>query len=184
VFPAPKVKKLERKLTMLGKVKSLRELFGIELNYAYDAERKLVEKGLPEMIENANSRELRSALEQHLQETRIQVTRLERVFNAIGASPDTKTNDIFDKMASAVKDSKSNIDEPVLRDAALIANGNLVEHYEIATYGTLVSFARNLGLQDAAKLLQETLNEEKQADAKLTQIGEQLNPQAARAARA
>jgi ferritin-like metal-binding protein YciE len=170
---------------MFGKVKSLRELFGIELSYAYDCEKKLVEKGLPTMIENATSRELRAALEQHLQETRNQLARLERVFSAIGMQPDTKTNDIFDKITSAVKDSKSNIEDPALRDAALIANGNLVEHYEIATYGTLASFARNLGFQDAAALLQQTLNEEKQADAKLTQIGEQIqNPQAARTARA
>ena len=114
---------------MLGKVKSLRELFGIELCYAYDCEKKLVEKGLPEMIENATSRELRSALEEHLQQTRTHVTRLQRVFSAIGMEPDTKTNEIFDKMASAVKDSKSNIDPSPLRDAALIVNGNLVEHY-------------------------------------------------------
>jgi len=170
---------------MLGKVKSLRELFGIELSYAYDCEKKLVEKGLPEMIESATSRELRAALEEHLQQTRTQVTRLERVFSAIGIAPDTKTNDIFDKMASAVKDSKSNIDPSPLRDAALIVNGNLVEHYEIATYGTLVSFARNLGLNDALGLLQQTLDEEKKADAKLTQLGEEImNPQAARGATA
>jgi ferritin-like metal-binding protein YciE len=98
-------------------------------------------------------------------------------------APDTKTNEIFDKMASAVKDSKSNIDPSPLRDAALIVNGNVVEHYEIATYGSLASFAKNLGLQDAAALLQETLNEEKKAAAKLTQIGEEImNPQAARTA--
>lgn len=170
---------------MLGKVKSLRELFGIELSYAYDCEKKLVEKGLPEMIESATSRELKSALEEHLQQTRTHVTRLERVFSAIGTAPDTKTNDIFDKMASAVKDSKSNIDASPLRDAALVVNGNLVEHYEIATYGTLVSFARNLGLNDALGLLQQTLDEEKKADAKLTQLGEEImNPQAARTARA
>ena len=170
---------------MLGKVKSLRELFGIELCYAYDCEKKLVEKGLPEMIESASSRELRSALEEHLQQTRTHVTRLQRVFSAIGMEPDTKTNEIFDKMASAVKDSKSNIDPSPLRDAALIVNGNLVEHYEIATYGSLASFARSLGLQDAVTLLQETLNEEKKADAKLTQLGEQImNPQAAKTANA
>ena len=145
---------------MLGKVKSLRELFGIELCYAYDCEKKLVEKGLPEMIENATSRELRSALEEHLQQTRTHVTRLQRVFSAIGMEPDTKTNEIFDKMASAVKDSKSNIDPSPLRDAALIVNGNLVEHYEIATYGSLASFARSLGLNEAVAVLQETLNEE------------------------
>ena len=170
---------------MLGKVKSLRELFGIELSYAYDCEKKLVEKGLPEMIENATSRELRSALEEHLEQTRTHVTRLQRVFSSIGMEPDTKTNEIFEKMASAVKDSKSNIDPSPLRDAALIVNGNLVEHYEIATYGSLASFARSLGLQDAVTLLQETLNEEKKADAKLTQLGEQImNPQAARTASA
>ena len=170
---------------MLGKVKSLRELFGIELCYAYDCEKKLVEKGLPEMIENATSRELRSALEEHLQQTRTHVTRLQRVFSAIGMEPDTKTNEIFDKMASAVKDSKSNIDASPLRDAALIVNGNLVEHYEIATYGSLASFARSLGLNEAVAVLQETLNEEKKADAKLTQLGEQImNPQAAKTANA
>jgi len=170
---------------MLGKVKSLRELFGIELCYAYDCEKKLVEKGLPEMIENATSRELRSALEEHLQQTRTHVTRLQRVFSAIGMEPDTKTNEIFDKMASAVKDSKSNIDPSPLRDAALIVNGNLVEHYEIATYGSLASFARSLGLNEAVAVLQETLNEEKKADAKLTQLGEQImNPQAAKTANA
>jgi ferritin-like metal-binding protein YciE len=170
---------------MLGKVKSLRELFGIELGYAYDCEKKLVEKGLPEMIESATSRELKSALEQHLQETRTHVTRLERVFSAIGVTPETKSNDIFDELASAARDSKSHIEETPLRDAALIANGNLVEHYEIATYGTLASFAKHLGLQEAASLLQQTLNEEKQADAKLTQIGEQvMNRQAAKSATA
>ena len=170
---------------MFGKVKSLRELFAIELSYAYDCEKKLVEKGLPTMIEAASSRELRSAFEQHLQETRNQVARLERVFSAIGVSPDTKTNDIFDEISSAVKDTKSNIEDPALRDAALVANANLVEHYEIAAYGTLASWARNLGFQDAVGLLQQSLNEEKQADAKLTQLGEQLtNQQATRTARA
>ncbi len=137
------------------------------------------------MIENATSRELRSALEEHLQQTRTHVTRLQRVFSSIGMEPDTKTNEIFDKMASAVKDSKSNIDPSPLRDAALIVNGNLVEHYEIATYGSLASFARSLGLNEAVAVLQETLNEEKKADAKLTQLGEQImNPQAAKTANA
>lgn len=166
---------------MLGKVKSLRELFEIELRYAYDCERKLVEKGLPTMIENAGSPELRNALNRHLGETRAHVARLERIFGALGVDPDTKSNDIFDKMASAVKDSISNIEDSPLRDAALIVNGNLVEHYEIATYGSLLEFARSLGLHNAVPLLQETLEEEKKADAKLTQIAETLmNPKAAR----
>src|ERR1700744_4309394 len=117
---------------MFGKVKTLRELFQIELQYAYDCETKLVEKGLPEMIENASASELRAGLTEHLKETEMHVQRLEQVFTAIAAQPETKSNAIFDKMAGTVKDSISNIDDPSLRDAALIANGNVVEHYEIA----------------------------------------------------
>lgn len=155
---------------MIGKVKSLRELFGIELCYASDCEQKLVKKGLPTMIESASSPEVRTALEHHLQETRNQLTRLERVFAAIGMEPETKDNDILDKMMSAAKDSVSNINASFLRDAALIVNGNQVEHYEIAMYGPLAAFARNLGLQDAVGPLSKLSIEEKQAAAKLTQI--------------
>ena len=166
---------------MFGKVKSLQELFEIELRYAYDAEQKLVEKGLPSMIESASSPELRSALQQHFEETRGHVARLERVFGALGVEPETKDNDILDEMMSAAKDSVSNIDDSPLRDAALIINGNQVEHYEIALYGTLVSFARNLGIKDAVQPLEQTLKEEKAADAKLTQIAETaMNSRAAR----
>jgi ferritin-like metal-binding protein YciE len=166
---------------MFGNVKSLRELFVIQLRYAYDGEKKLVEKGLPAMIEKASSPDLRTALEHHLGETRTHVERLERVFASVGVGPDTKGNDILDKMMSAAKDSASNIEESSLRDAALIANGNLVEHYEIALYGSLVAFARSLGLQGAIGPLEETLNEEKKADAKLTQIAESvMNSRAAK----
>ncbi len=165
---------------MFGKVKSLRELFEIELAYAYDCEQKLVEKGLPTMIENATYPQLQATLKQHLQDTMKHVVRLEEVFASIGSEPKTKSNDILDKMMGAAKDSVSNIDPSALRDSALIVNGNLVEHYEIAIYGSLVAFARNLGLQKVAGLLEETLGEEKQADAKLTQLAESMNPQAAR----
>lgn len=162
------------------KLKSLRDLFEIELCYAYDCEQKLVKKGLPEMIENAGSPQLRSVLEQHLEETRNHVTRLDRVFSLAAIQPNTRSNDIFDKLSSAAKDSVSHIEASPLRDAALIVNGNLVEHYEIATYGSLTSFARNLGLQEAVTLLEQTLNEEKAADAKLTQLAETvMNAQAA-----
>ena len=161
-------------LIMIGKVKSLRELFEIELGYAYDCEQKLVNKGLPAMIENANSAELRSALEQHLQETRTHVTRLERVFGAIGVEPKTQGNDILDEMMSAAKDSASHFEASPLRDAALIVNGNQVEHYEMALYGSLAAFARSLGLQNTVGPLEETLKEEKAADTKLTQLAESL----------
>src|ERR1700742_4312832 len=166
---------------MFGNVKTLRELFEIELRYAYDAEKTLAEKGIPSMIESASSPELRSALQAHLGETQTHVTRLESVFSALGVKPETKSNDILDKMAAAAKDSTSNIEESALRDAALIANGNAVEHYEIALYGTLVSFAKALGIQSAVSPLQETLEEEKKADAKLSQLAETVtNSRAAR----
>ena len=165
---------------MFGKVKSLRELFEIELYYAYDCEQKLVEKGLPAMIESASSAQLQNALKQHLEETRNHVQRLEQVFTTIGTEPDTKDNEVLDELMNAAEDSVSNIERSSLRDAALIVNGNLVEHYEIATYGALAAFARNLGLHNVVSLLEQTLEEEKKADAKLTQIGESMNQQAAK----
>ena len=166
---------------MIGKIKSLRELFEIELGYAYDCEKKLAEKGLPTMIESASSTDLRMALEDHWRETQEHVARLEHVFSIIGVEPNTKSNDVIDKMTSAVKDSISNIESSPLRDAALIVNGNLAEHYEIATYGSLAAFARSLGLTEVGSLLAKILDQEKKADAKLSQIGEKvLNPQAAR----
>jgi ferritin-like metal-binding protein YciE len=97
--------------------------------------------------------------------------------------PDTKGNEILDKMISAARDSvsNSNIESSALRDTALIINGNLVEYYEIATYGSLVSLARQLGLQEVGPL-EETLKEEKAADAKLTQIAQtSMNAQARQA---
>lgn len=166
---------------MFGKVRSLRELFEIGLCYAYDCEKKLVDRGLPSMIENANSTELRSTLEEHLEETSSHITRLEQVFSRIGIEPRTKDNDILDEMMSAAKDSASNIESSPLRDAALILNGNQVEHYEIALYGTLAAFAHSLGYDEAVVLLRETLEEEKLADTKLTELAETLkNPQAAK----
>jgi len=167
---------------MITKIKSLRELFEIELRYAYDGEQKLAEKGIPSMIEAASTAELRTALQHHLEETRRQIQRLETVFSTCGFKASKKDNDVIDEMMSAVKDSVSNIDASLLRDAALIVNGNQVEHYEMAVYGSLIAFARQLGLSEAIASLQETLDEEKAADAKLTEIGESsLNAKAARA---
>jgi ferritin-like metal-binding protein YciE len=145
-----------------------------------------VDKGVPSMIEASSSTELRSALEQHLEETRTHVTRLERIFALIGTDAKTEDNDIIDEMTDAAEDMVSATeDETPLRDAVLILSGNQVEHYEIASYGSLASFARQLGLHEAVGLLEQTLKEEKAADAKLTQIGETIvNPEAARERRA
>lgn len=154
------------------KIETFRDLFEIELRYAYDCEQKLVKKGLPGMIEAASSPDLQNALEQHLQETRGQVSRLERVFSSIGAETSSETNDILDEMISGTKDMIGEIEAPALRDAALIMSGNKVEHYEMALYGSLVAFSQQLGFRNAASLLQQTLDEEKAADTKLTQLGE------------
>ncbi len=162
------------------KIESLRDLFEIELQYAYDCEQKLVKKGLPAMIKSASSPELKQAFEQHLEETRTHVTRLEKVFTSCALEISKKDNDILDEMTDAAEDTVSHIDKSALRDAALIVNGNGVEHYEMAIYGSLVAFADQLDLTDASRLLQQTLEEEKAADAKLTQIGESVvNPMAA-----
>ncbi len=167
------------------KIESLRDLFEIELCYAYDCEQKLVKKGLPSLIESASSPELRSALEQHLQETRGQVARLERVFSSIGVEAKTKDNDVLDELTSSAEDMIGDIKASALRDAAIVVSGNKVEHYEMALYGSLVAFAQQLGFRDAATLLQQILDEEKAADAKLTQIGEtNVNPSAAQELRA
>src|SRR5215469_5736698 len=167
------------------KIKNLRDLFVIELCYAYDVEQKLVKRGLPGMIEAATSRELRSGLEQHLQETRGQVARLERVFSSLGVDAKAEDSDVIDELISGTKDLAGDIDPSHLRDAALIVCGNKVEHFEMAIYGSLVAFARQLGLKDAATLLQQTLDEEKASDAKLTRLGEHsINPLAAGVRRA
>jgi len=138
------------------------------------------------MIKASSSTELRSALEQHLQETRTHVTRLEKVFSLCGVEAEDEDNDIIDEMIDATENMVSATeDESPLRDAALIVGGNIVEHYETARYGSLVSFAQQLGLNEAANVLQQTLEEEKAADAKLTQIGETVvNPRATQERRA
>ena len=163
---------------------TLREAFVKELADLYDAEKQII-KALPKMAKAAEHDELKQGFEQHLEETRNHISRVERVFTMIGAEAKTSDNDVFDELAACVKDSISDIDEGPVRDAALIADGNKVEHYEMAVYGTLVSYARQLELKQAGQILQETLAEEKAADAKLTEIGETLvNPSASHERRA
>src|SRR5512142_770184 len=115
------------------KMKTFNELFENGLRYAYDCEQKLVKKGIPDMIEASSSPELRTALQQHLQETENHVARLERVFGIIGAEPKKEDNDIIDDIHNAAKHIVSDTDDgSLLRDAGLIVSGNLVEHYEMA----------------------------------------------------
>jgi ferritin-like metal-binding protein YciE len=168
------------------KIKSFQDLFESGLRYAYDCEQKLVDEGIPSMIKASSSTELRTALEEHLQQTRTHVTRLERVFSLCGADAKTEDNDVIDEIIDAADDMVSATEDgSTLRDAVLIVGGNQVEHYEMAVYGSLVAFAQQLGLSEAADVLQQTLQEEKAADAKLTQIGESVvNPRATQERRA
>lgn len=142
-----------------------------QLQDLYDAEQRLVQ-ALPKMAAAAHQPSLRDAFQHHLRETQNHVTRLERAFQALGQTPKAKT---CEAMKGLVAEGQEAIDakgDPDVKDAALIASAQRVEHYEIAAYGTARTFARRLGKDSAARWLDETLGEEKAADQKLTQLAE------------
>jgi ferritin-like metal-binding protein YciE len=149
----------------------LRELFEDSLKDIYWAEKALT-KALPKMIRQASSEELVAALKSHLTVTEEQVTRVEEVFNAIGAKPQAKKCEAMEGLIKEANEIMESTAEGVVRDAGIILAGQKVEHYEIATYGTLTAFAKILGEDDAAELLWQTLNEEKEADEKLSEVAE------------
>ena len=148
--------------------KSLRELFVEELRDMYDGEKRLV-RALPKMARAADSGDLSTAFTNHMKETQRQVRRLEQVFRALGEKPRGKKCDGIMGIVEEGNKAMEELEGPVL-DAALIAGGQKVEHYEIASYGTLAYFADLLGEQQPKDLLGETLKEEKAADQKLNQI--------------
>jgi len=161
---------------------TLHEAFVEELRDIYDGEKQLT-KALPKMAKAANSPELREAIEAHLEETRQQIQRLEQVFAAVEEKPRGKH---CDGIAGIIEEGQAimeeNFDEATA-DACLIAAAQRAEHYEMATYGTLVAWARVMGHDDAADLLQETLDEETAADEKLNALAEGgINEQAAEGA--
>ncbi len=150
---------------------TLHDAFLDELRDAYDAEKQLL-KALPKLAKAATSSELKGAFESHLEETRGHVDRLEQVFEGLEEKVRGKH---CDGIAGIIEEGKSVMDEDfdeATMDACLIAAGQRAEHYEMAAYGTLVAWARGMGHTDAASLLQETLDEEKAADEKLTSIAE------------
>lgn len=155
---------------------NLQELFVEELRDVYDAEKQLT-KALPKMAKAVESEELRAALEEHLEITRMQVNRLEEVFKSLGIAARGKT---CDGMKGLIEEGSTHMEEleGSTLDAALIGAAQRVEHYEIAAYGTLATWAELLGHQDAKDLLGQTLEEEKEADEKLTMIAGQINPEA------
>lgn len=149
----------------------LTELFEDMLKDIYWAEKALT-KALPKMAKNATSEELVTALTDHLEVTKQQVTRLEEVFETIGKKAQAKKCEAMAGLIKESEDIMESTEEGVVRDAGIIAAGQKVEHYEIATYGTLCSFAKTLGQDDVAELLQQTLDEEKEADELLTTVAE------------
>jgi len=161
---------------------TLHDAFLDELRDAYDAEKQLT-KALPKLAKAAASPDLRSAFEAHLEETRGHVERLEQVFESLDEKVRGKH---CDGIAGIIEEGKSVMEEDfdeATMDACLIAAGQRAEHYEMAAYGTLVAWARGMGHKEAAKLLEQNLNEEKAADKKLTGLAEGgINQQAADAA--
>lgn len=146
----------------------LRELFVDSLKDIYWAEKALV-KALPKMAKNATSQNLIDAINDHLAVTQGQVTRLEQVFASVGEKVAAKK---CDAMEGLIKEGEGIMEETevgAVRDAGIIAASQKIEHYEIATYGTLAAFAKTLGEDEAVSLLTETLNEEKEADVTLTE---------------
>src|SRR5689334_6626980 len=147
----------------------LHKLFEESLKDIYWAEKALT-KAIPKMIKNATSAELIEALETHLTETEEQVKRVEQVFEIIGSKATAKKCEAMEGLIKEAEQLMEENEEGVMRDAAIILAGQKVEHYEIASYGTLRTFAETLGLNDAAAILEETLEEEKNADEALTEV--------------
>jgi len=152
---------------------NLRELLVDELKDIYNAETQLT-KALPRMAKKASNPQLKNAFETHLRETEAQIDRLEQVFESLGEKAKSKT---CAAMKGIIEEGKEIMGEDMaddVMDAALIAAAQKAEHYEIASYGTVRSWAQLLGEQQAVKLLQQTLDEEGNTDKKLTKLAESM----------
>jgi ferritin-like metal-binding protein YciE len=162
-------------------VDTIEKQFAEELKDLHSAEKQIT-KTLPELIEAATCPDLKKAFEHHLKETKGQIERLDRVFEMIGISPKDKTchgmKGILAEGAEMLRETKAGD----IRDFALISAAQRVEHYEMAAYGTVRSYAERLNQPQIAKLLQETLKEEEAADKKLTEVSQIVNSRMKRAA--
>ena len=166
---------------MTTKPKMLDDLFHETLKDIYYAEKKILST-LPKMAKAAQSKDLKAAFEKHQEETEGQVERLEQVFEFIKATPRGKTCDAINGIVDEGKEIMSDFKGSPALDAGLLAAAQAVEHYEISRYGTLRTWANELGLKDAVRLLEATLEEEKKTDATLTKLAETLVNQRAEAA--
>jgi ferritin-like metal-binding protein YciE len=151
------------------KLHTLEELFVHELKDLLSAEKQLV-KALPKMAKGANSPRLRSAFDDHLVQTKEHVDRIEEIFGQLGKSPRAETCEAMKGLLEEGGELLKEEGELAIKDAALIGAAQRVEHYEIAAYGTARTFAELLGLSEAVDLLQQTLDEEKETDAKLSKL--------------
>jgi ferritin-like metal-binding protein YciE len=152
-------------------IKTMDDLFVHQLRDIYYAEKQIV-KALPEMIEKVTNPQLKAGLENHLEETKGHVDRVEEVFRMHGAEPKQVDCPAIDGILKEAREVSGDVEDADVLDAAIIASAQAVEHYEITKYGTLIAWARELGRDDCAEELQATLEEEKAADDKLTEIAE------------
>ena len=157
---------------------SLEELMQDELKDIYDAEKQLT-KALPKLAKKATSSELKSAFEEHLQQTERHVERIEEVFEQLGLPARGKKCEGMQHLIAEGEDMIGEAEDDATRDAVMIASAQKVEHYEIASYGTLRTWANLLGKPEVAALLEETLEEEKDTDQNLTNIAENFINEAA-----
>lgn len=160
------------------KMESLDELLAEELKDIYSAEKQLL-KALPKMAKKASSPDLKMALQEHLEVTKRQVERLEEVFESLGKPAKAKTCKAMQGLVEEATEIMEEDASDAVLDAGIIAAAQKVEHYEIASYGTVRTWARLCGQDEAAQLLQETLDEEAEADGRLTELAESfVNPEA------
>jgi ferritin-like metal-binding protein YciE len=153
------------------KLETLKDLFIEELRDLYSAETQIL-KALPKMKKAAHSEDLKSAFEHHLEQTKGHVSRLEQIFETLGEKPTGKTCKAMEGLVEEGSEMISEKAEPAVKDAGLIAAAQRVEHYEMAGYGTVRTFADHLKMTRAAQLLQETLDEEEETDKRLTDLAE------------
>jgi len=160
-------------------IKNMDDLFMHTLRDIYYAENQIV-KTLPDMIEKASDPQLKQGFKTHLNETKNHVQRLDRVFESLGQKAQGVDCPAIDGIIEEADDVAGEVADKRVLDAALIAAAQAVEHYEMTSYGTLIAWAKQLGRQDCANLLQQTLEEEKATDKKLTAVAEaQVNRKAA-----
>jgi ferritin-like metal-binding protein YciE len=152
---------------------SLNDLFVVQIQDLYDAEQRLT-KALPKMADAATNKPLKSGFQEHLRQTEQHVARLEKVFSIIGLTARRETCEAMKGLIAEGEEAIKAGGDPNVRDAALIAAAQRVEHYEIAGYGTVRTLAQHLGQEEVARILQQTLDEEAACDKKLTEIAESL----------